>query len=280
MKNIIKLVLLLFVLLSVTGCKENDPINDWARIGQQPPHVIWELKSKIVKAGDSLEFNAQYYTNGIAIDHTAIWYDLSELINMKASCPLVSFSYSLSNDSKTQVREDQEIMSYVHSDKYWDKSKRAYTFSAKCPISNTLRPVEWKEVVMFDTNKYSQLFPSDFSENFKKGLFEQLEKKEHLSDYRVVLVTVGNMKVEEFDACLDSVYNQNSAKFDKFIKESKMPELKAKYNAIPFKDLIYKSLDSKYQIQYVKSYVVNANFRAIDINKKQGTTEKFSIQIN
>lgn len=148
------------------------------------------------------------------------------------------------------------------------------------PISNTLRPIEWKEVVMFDTNKYSQLFPSNFSDTFKKGLFEQLEKKEHLSDYRVVLVAVGNMKVEEFDACLDSVYNQNSARFDKFIKESKTSELKAKYDVIPFKELIYKSLDSKYQIQYVKSYVINANFRAIDTNKKQGTTEKFSIQIN
>lgn len=280
MKNITKLVLSLLVLLSFTGCKENDPINDWARIGQQPPHVIWELKSKIVKAGDSLEFNAKYYTNGVAIDHTEIWYDLTENVGMKATCPLVSFNYSLAIDHSTLVREDQEIAIYAHSEKYWDSLKRAYTLSAKCPISNTLRPVEWKEVVMFDTNKYSQLFPSNFSDTFKKGLFEQLEKKEHLSDYRVVLVAVGNMKVEEFDACLDSVYNQNSAKFDKFIKESKTSELKTKYDAIPFKELIYKSLDSKYQIQYVKSYVINANFRAIDTNKKQGTTEKFSIQIN
>ena len=75
MKNILKNALLLLSLSCFTACEINDPVDDWARTGQQVPHTIWELSSTKVKAGDSLAFKAQYYTNGEEIENMAVYYN-------------------------------------------------------------------------------------------------------------------------------------------------------------------------------------------------------------
>jgi len=279
MKNILKNALLLLSLSCFTACEINDPVDDWARTGQQVPHTIWELSSTKVKAGDSLAFKAQYYTNGEEIENMAVWYDLTEVITMTAKCPIVSFNYSLSLDKSTLSRENQQIIRYSHSENYWDSAKKAYIFNSAFPTSSTLRPVEWKDVVDFDITKYQLLFPDTFANSFKKGLYEQLSKTEKLTDYRTVLVTAGNMTVEAFNACLDSTYNSNSASYDKFVKSEKVAELKSKFDAISFKDLIYKSSESKYQINYLRSYNIGATFRVYDKKNNEGVTEKFSIEI-
>lgn len=280
MKNILKNALLLLSISCFVSCEEvNDPIDDWARIGQQVPSTIWELSSTKVKAGDSLAFKAQYYTNGNEIENMSVWYDLTETISMSATCPIVSFNYSLSIDKSALSRENQQIISYVHSESYWDSAAKAYVFNGLFPTSNTLRPVEWKDVTEFDANKFQSLFPDTFATSFKAGLYEQLTKTSKLSDYRTVLVTVGNVTVDQFNACLDSTYNANSASYDKFIKNENVALLKGKYDAIPFKDLIYKSSESKYQINYLRSYIIGATFRVFDKKKNQGVTEKFSIEI-
>ncbi len=279
MKNVIKITFLLLSLASFTACEVNDPVDDWARIGQQVPHTIWELSSTQVKAGDSLAFKAQYYTNGEEIENMAVWYDLTENISMTATCPIVSFNYSLSIDKSTLSRENQMIINYSHSESYWDSVKKAYIFNGKFPTSSTLRPIEWKDVVDFDMNKFQSLFPDTFATAFKKGLYEKLAKTEQLSDYRTLLVTAGNMTVEEFNACLDSTYNSNSASYDKFVKNEKVTDLKSKFDAIPFEDLIYRSVESKYQINYLRSYTIGATFRVFDKKKNQGITEKLSIKI-
>ncbi len=279
MKKITKIVLLLLSLSTFTACEINDPVDDWARVGQQVPHTIWELSSTKVKAGDSLAFKAQYYTNGEEIENMAVWYDLIENISFSATCPIVSFNYSLSINTSVLSREDQKIIGYLHSEGYWDKDKKAYIFNGKFPASNTLRPVEWKDAADFDMKKYELLFPDTFATTFKKGLYEQVVKPEKISDYRTLLVTASNMTVEEFNACLDSTYNSNSKSYDKFVKSEKVAALKSKFDAILFKDLIYKSSESKYQINYLKSYIVGATFRVLDKKKNQGVSEKFSIEI-
>lgn len=279
MKNVMKFALFLLTLSCFTACEVNDPVDDWARIGQQVPQTIWELTSTKVKAGDSIAFKAQYYTNGEEIDHLAVWYDLTEIKSMYATCPFVSFTYTLSIDLSSLVRENQKIMNYEHSEGYRDSLKNAYIFNGKCPISNTLRPLEWKDVTDFDNTKFQTLFPDTFATAFKTGLYQKLSNAAYLSDYRTVLVTAGNVTVEDFNACLDSTYNTNSASYDKFVKSDKVAELKSKFDAIPFKDLIYKSSESKYQINYIKSYSVGATFRVFDKKGNQGVTEKFSVEI-
>lgn len=284
MKNIIKLALFLLVLYGFNACEIDDPVDDWARIGQQVPQTIWELASTKVKAGDSLQFKAQYYTNGEEIDHMAVWYDLTEDVSMSAICPFVSsFNYSITAEKSTLVRENQEIISFQNSENYWDSAKKAYIFNGKAPVSNTLRPVEWKDVTDFDSVKFQTLFPDTFATTFKDGLYKQLTKEdtklERLPDYRLVLVSAGNMTVDDFNACIDSSYNANSKSYDKFVRADKVDFLKGKFYAIQFKDLIYKSSESKFQINYLKKYLAGSTFRVFDKKGNQGVTDEFSVEI-
>lgn len=279
MKNIFKTMLCLIGVVSLVACEINDPVDDWARIGQETPHTIWELSSTKVKAGDSLSFKGQYYTNGVKIDRTEVWYDLTESKIMEAKCPFVSFNYSLSVDITSPAREEQSIIRYNHSESNWDMVRRAYVVNEKFPISNTLRPVEWKDVVNFDYEKFSMLFPDTFATAFKNGLYDKLELVTNIPDYRAVLITTGMLTVEDFNLCLDSTFNENSQSYDKFIKEDKKVELKSKYDNIPFEELIYKSSESKYQISYLRSYRIGATFRVYDENNNQGISEKFEIEI-
>lgn len=278
MKNIFKTIFLLG-LIAFTACEIDDPVDDWARVGQQMPHTIWELSSTKVKAGDSLAFKAQYYTNGIEIKQTAVWYDLTEKTTMAATCPIVSFNYSLSIDMSMLSREDQSIINYEHLESLWDSVRKSYVLNEKFPVSNTIRPVEWKNVTDFDQNKFNTLFPDTFASAFKDGLFEKLEMNENLPSYRALLMTAAEFPTEEFDACLDSVKNTNSGVYDKFIKSEKKAELKSKYEAIPFENLIYKSSESTYQVNYLKSYAIGVTFRVFDKEGNEGVSEKFVVEI-
>lgn len=280
MKKIINSVLVLLGLMtSFTACEINDPVDDFSRIGQRTPHTYWELSSTKVKAGESLSFKGQYYAIRNRIDRMETWYDVVENITMEASCPIVTFNYTFSISESMLMREKQEIQQYVHKEEYWDANKTAYIFNGQLPVSNTLRVTEWKEVEDFDQEKYNILFPDTFSTAFKKGLFEKLEARENIPSYRAVLITASDFTVEEFNLCLDSVFNENSNSYDKFVKEEKKAGLKAKYDAIPFEELIYKSSDSKYMIDYSKSYFVNATFRVYDEYENEGISEEFKIEI-
>lgn len=279
MKNALK-ILFVATLVTITSCEINDPIDDWARIGQRTPYSTWELSSNSIKAGDSLKYIAQYYVNDGVIDHTEVWYDLTERKEMSAQCPFVSFNYSLTMSSAELVRENQSITVNVHSESLWDAVKRCYVLDTKFPVSNTLKPVYWKDVVDFDQSKFDALFPTTFTQEFKNGLFAKLELKQYVGDYRAVLVTAANMTVEEFNTCIDSTFNENSQTYDKFVKESAKAALKAKYDAIPLKNLLYKSAESKYIISYEKSYILGSTFRVYDQAGNEGISEKFAVSVN
>ena len=44
MKNKVKIASLLLAIAGLSGCEINDPVNDWADLGQQTAYVYWELK--------------------------------------------------------------------------------------------------------------------------------------------------------------------------------------------------------------------------------------------
>ena len=176
MKNITKTTLLLMSIAGLVSCEINDPVDDWARIGQEVPHTVWELSSTKVKAGENLAFKAQYYTKGEKIDRLEVWYDLTENKAMEAKCPFVSFNYSLSVNVSSSAREEQSISQYVHSEENWDVDKRAYIINETFPVSNTLRPVEWKDVVDFDPEKFSTLFPDTLLLHLKKDYMRNLNR--------------------------------------------------------------------------------------------------------
>ena len=54
MKNKVKIASLLLAIAGLSGCEINDPVNDWADLGQQTAYVYWELKDA-VNAGSDLD---------------------------------------------------------------------------------------------------------------------------------------------------------------------------------------------------------------------------------
>lgn len=282
MKNKIKIAVLLTLFVGFAACEKNDSIDEWAKIGQQAPHTYWELSSTVAKAGgDEITFFGQYYTNGIVVDHLSVWYNVIEKLTQTAVCPLApSINYSLSIDESTEVREYQEIKQYVHNENYWDDKLKAYKINASFPVSNTLAISEWKQPADFDNDKFTQLFPSDFAERFKQGLFEKVSIDANIPSYRAVLTATDACSVEDFNNCIDSVFNDNSQLWDKFIKEEKKSTLKGWYDGVPFEKLIYKSSESKYMINYLRAYTLDATFRVNDKEGNQGVSRNYTIEVN
>jgi len=67
MKNKVKIASLLLAIAGLSGCEINDPVNDWADLGQQTAYVYWELKDA-VNAGNDLDFRVYYYADGSTIE--------------------------------------------------------------------------------------------------------------------------------------------------------------------------------------------------------------------
>jgi len=261
----------------LVGCEINDPIDNVVRVGQVAPHVYWELPSSSVAAGSSVPFYAQYYTVGDAkIDRLEVWYDVNENIQTLVSCPLVSsFKYSISSSRSKLSREFQKIAVYEHFENNWDSLKKAYILDTVFPTSKTLRTVEWKEVKTFEDAKFNAYFPAGFATNFKDSMYNLL----NVSDFRKIMLSLNVMTDVEFITYTDSTKNENTGGWDYFIKDAKVPELKTKYDAILFKDLIYDPSSQLYQVEYTRLYKLNARFKAFDKNQVVGVSDKKEIDL-
>ena len=93
MKNKVKIASLLLAIAGLSGCEINDPVNDWADLGQQTAYVYWELKDA-VNAGSDLDFRVYYYADGSTIEKAQVWYGVSSTINRAVTCPYVSYTYT------------------------------------------------------------------------------------------------------------------------------------------------------------------------------------------
>lgn len=278
MKKILKKILFsLSVVILLTSCEINDPVDDITRIGQVAPHVFWELPSNSVNAGSSVAFYAQYYTIGNAeIDRLEVWYDVNENIQTMVSCPLVTtFKFNISTNNTTQIREFQKIETYAHNINNWDSIKKAYILDTTFSTSRTLRTVEWKEVKTFEDSKFNAYFPANFATQFKDSLYPMLK----VADFRKIMVSLNVTTDIEFKAFTDSTFNTNSGTYDYFIKPEKKAELKTKYDGIAFKDLIYDQSAQIYKVEYTRLYKLNARFKAFDKNQIVGIADKKEIDL-
>ena len=279
MKKIFNLKMLFFlsVTISFVGCETNDPIDNAVRVGQVAPHVFWELPSNSVNAGSDVAFYAQYYTIGDAkVDRLEVWYDVNENVQTVVSCPLVTtFKYSISTNKTTQIREFQQISTYQHEEKNWDTLKKAYILDTVFPTSRTLRTVEWKEVKTFEDEKFNSYFPANFTTQFKDSMYKLLK----VSDFRKIMVSLNVTTDIEFKTYTDSLFNANSGAYDYFIKEDKKVDLKTKYDAILFKDLIYDPSAQIYKVEYTRLYKLSARFKAFDNKNIVGIADKKEIDL-
>ena len=281
MKN--KNILIIFAVLTfwVSGCEKHDLINDWARIGQRTSHTYWEIPSSTVNAGNTVAFTAQFYNNeGVAIDHMEVWYDEEEHISMQATCPNVTFVFTKSVDVSNIAHVFQEKATYEFQEEYWNADKRAYVVNDVFPTSNTLKTVEWKNVEEFDQERFNKLFPDTFATAFQRDLYVELEKKEKYSDLRMLMLNLDMSNSEEFKSYTDSVFNDNKQEMEYWIKDEYKEVVKAKYDAIPFEKLIYNISTLTYDLEYTKSYILNAAYKVFDKQGNVGVSEKKELTLN
>lgn len=278
-KKLLNKILLPVFCIAAFGCERNDKIDDLAMIGQRVPTSYWEVKSTEIKYGQYAEFTAQYYTDGPAIKQLSVWHDVNEHIAYTVECPLVTtFKYSVSFDNSTLVRQTQKLHEFLHTEELWDQTKRAYLLNDKFKISYTLSPVTMEDVTTFDPEFFNELFPENFADAFKDSVASKLQ----VMDYRKIL-TVDNprMETKDFDAHLDSTFNDNSGRYDYFFKtqesENKMKEL---FNTIPFDSLTYDKANQKFKINYVREYFLNSKFGVMDENNRIGFSETKQIKVN
>lgn len=281
MKNKNILIIFAFLTFWVSGCEKHDLINDWARIGQRTSHTYWEIPSSTVNAGNTVAFIAQFYNNeGVAIDHMEVWYDEEEHISMQATCPNVTFVFTKSVDVSNIAHVFQEKATYEFQEEYWNADKRAYVVNDVFPTSNTLKTVEWKNVEEFDQERFNKLFPDTFATAFQRDLYVELEKKEKYSDLRMLMLNLDMSNSEEFKSYTDSVFNDNKQEMEYWIKDEYKEVVKAKYDAIPFEKLIYNISTLTYDLEYTKSYILNAAYKVFDKQGNVGVSEKKELTLN
>lgn len=199
MKTIFKTLALGLLLMTAVACEKHDPFDENTITGAVGPEAKWDIASSMVKAGESMEFTAQYYTTvgDDFIDHSEVWYELFEKEDKLVTASLIkSLSYSMSSNTTAQKRMLQTIQSYPHTENLWDTTFRAYVLKDKFPISYTLAPVSWvqpKDTIGF-TKNLNAYFGEGFPEEFKKGLTAKMNPtadERHYGAYMNVIGALG-----------------------------------------------------------------------------------------
>lgn len=207
MKTQYKLALLALGLATVTSCAKHDPLADAMEIGQPVPTCYWSVGSSACKAGDDFTFNGKYYTDdNHTPDHSEVWYlvkrDESASVTVKLAGR--SLSYNKSIASTDTVRDNQSIVSFPHSEEYWNGYE--YELNGSVPTSVTLSPVDWKNVSEWDQEKYDMYFPAGFAEEFMTEVIDYLTKDStYYAGLRTVYINY-NFTNEQF-AAVNSKYN-------------------------------------------------------------------------
>ncbi len=283
MRNI-KIYLLPLLLLSMTACDKHDFFDEHTITGEVGPQAYWEIGSSAVSAGQSLSFQLQYYTSvqGVSIDHSEAWYNLTENIERQVSCPWVSsFTYSVVSSLSEEKRVEQKIKVYEHTEDLWSDSLHAYYLENSFPVSSTLAPFAWSNPSEFEADKMDQYFGVGFMQHFK----DSLEQKLKYADYRSMLIGLG--LVDNFMQYTDSTFDVNSDSYIYHFKwnadSTAQPvpeELTALYrDSVSFDKLIYNPAESNYAVSYIRKYVIRALIRVYDDRDVYGITEPKEIEI-
>ena len=160
MKWIYKIATLCLFAFVIVSCAKHDFFDEMVITGDVAPESYWQDVSQVVKAGDSLSFNVQYYTNNSdSITHLEAWYSVTEKEEKSVSCPLItSFVFDMTSTENTVRRVSQMIRRYEHDPSCWSDSLHAYEMNGYIPVSSTLAPTTWPGTGAFDSLKMSQYF--------------------------------------------------------------------------------------------------------------------------
>jgi len=269
MKTRYNIIFFIAAIFLFVACNKHDMMDDVVIVGQMAPQVYWEPASSTVKAGEDIPFTVQYYTTSKEnIERLEIWYNILEDESKSVSSPWVNtFTYSVISNKSSEKRVSQKIATYDHNPNYWNDSLRAYTFKSTFPTSNTLASVTWSKPATFDNDKMIKYFGNAFMTQFKDSLFKLMKAKDFQKMY------LGLNLLDNFKMYIDSVKNDNTGSWDYvFPKDAQgnrpVPKtLVDIYATIPFSDIIFNKTTNVYEVDYSRSYRINANMKAFD---KQG----------
>lgn len=269
--------------LVLTACAKHDFFDEDTITGKVGPEAYWEVGSAVVTAGSNMDFIAQYYSSVSQIDHSEVWYDVEETVDKTVTCPwTVTFTYTLTSNITEQKRVSQLIKEYKHAESMWSDSLHAYVLSDVFPVSGTLAAFDWKQPAQFDSAKMVQYFGDTYMADFK----EAVHKKMQFADYRKMYIGMG--KLEDFKQYTDSTEDKNQGEgvyVYHFPKNAQGEEvvpyaIDSIWETIGFAELIDNTANGYYDVEYKRSYALNALMRVYDVRGIYGRTVSKHIDIN
>lgn len=269
--------------LVLTACAKHDFFDEDTITGKVGPEAYWEVGSAVVTAGSNMDFIAQYYSSVSQIDHSEVWYDVEETVDKTVTCPwTVTFTYTLTSNITEQKRVSQLIKEYKHAESMWSDSLHAYVLNDVFPVSGTLAAFDWKQPAQFDSAKMVQYFGDTYMADFK----EAVHKKMQFADYRKMYIGMG--KLEDFKQYTDSTEDKNQGEgvyVYHFPKNAQGEEvvpyaIDSIWETIGFAELIDNTANGYYDVEYKRSYALNALMRVYDVRGIYGRTVSKHIDIN
>lgn len=278
--KIITFSTIVLMLTMLSSCEKHDFFDENVITGNIGPQAYWEVSSTTVSAGSNVGFDIQYYsTADVEIDHSEVWYNITEINEKSVSCPWVTtFTYSINSITSEEKRISQKIQEYPHSLAVWSDSLHAYTFESTFPVSGTLKPFMWVKPVEFDSAKMITYFGAGFMQQFKDSLYKLMK----YADFKNMML--GMSLVDNFKQYTDSTFDTNSNSYVyHFPKntggETPVPnDIANLYKSITFDRLI--ESPAGYNVEFKRTYYLEARMRVYDKQDIYGLTVSKRIDIN
>ena len=292
MKWIYKIATLCLFAFVIVSCAKHDFFDEMVITGDVAPESYWQDVSQVVKAGDSLSFNVQYYTNNSdSITHLEAWYSVTEKEEKSVSCPLItSFVFDMTSTENTVRRVSQMIRRYEHDPSCWSDSLHAYEMNGYIPVSSTLAPTTWPGIGAFDSLKMSQYFGAEYMQWFKDSLNRKINFA--YTPYMQVFQSTGLISDTTFiKQITDSTWNANTLMYEKTFKHQVdtvtgksviqpwiVDTINNLWEQVQFVDLISKA--GVLSVSYKSSYSLNAELRIYNNRGIYSKTEPKDVVVN
>ncbi len=285
MKNIVKILLAMLLILPFAACDKHDKMDDLVFVGEMAPQVHWTIPGTVVTAGTDVAFSVQYYTTTESpISHLEVWYNVTETETKTVSAPWVtSKAWTVASEKVVERRISQKIAEYAHNDTTWNAKERAFKFDDAFPTSNTLGRVAWggKE---YSDEKVAANFGETFAQDFKDSLYNYLmDKANHVAAYNDFKKLVETDSIAEADLFLpfDSIaYDENSdTDYHQFKGDTVPAGLKEYFEKMTFKQIISNAAGDVI-INYSRGYSLDAQLRCLDEKGTPGLTQTITITLN
>ncbi len=254
------------------ACEINNPVADLSDPGYIAANVYWDVPVANVKAGNNVEFYAEYWSVDGEINYLGVWYDIQKTQKYILTNPVTGYSFSL--DSSELSRELLEIKTFTHSEDNYVPEKKAYVIQDQFPVSYTLASLEYKNPITFNADQFNQLIPGYVKEQFLNNLFPQLAYPE----LKTLLVTDRQIvEPQIFESYFDSISTGDVV--SRIMKTEAGETLRSDLNDVPFSALIYNKNRQYYAVEFTQGYQLDARFRVVNGNGVENFSDTKQITV-